>query len=62
MPTDLEFENLSIYGIDGTFVKQIKYEGIDKYKISTTNISQGTYIISLQTKTGKIHKKIMVIN
>jgi|GEM_PF-3307519 len=62
MPSDIEFEDLSIFSIDGKRAAQVKYNGTGKYRIPTSYISQGTYMIRLQTKSEVIHKKIMVIN
>ena len=62
MPSDIEFEDLSIFSIDGKRAAQVKYNGTGKYRIPTSYISQGTYMIRLQTISEVIHKKIMVIN
>jgi hypothetical protein len=63
VPNGLEVEDIHLYNILGQKVKQwsnLKSNSSGNYSISLSNISKGTYLISLKTKTGKFNKRLII--
>ena len=59
----LNVSKIHLYNILGQKVKQwshLKPDSSGNYAISLSNISQGTYLISLITKTGKFNKRLVI--
>jgi hypothetical protein len=54
--------SVSIFTVDGTRVKDIRYDveqGISNLTIETADLAKGTYLIRLQTKTGTEIRKLI---
>jgi hypothetical protein len=63
MPNGLNVNDIHLYNILGQKVKQWSHlipDSSGNYTISLSNISKGTYLISLITKTGKFNKRLVI--
>ncbi|MFD2914699.1 T9SS type A sorting domain-containing protein [Psychroserpens luteus] len=63
VPQDLSFQDIDLYNILGQRVKQwsnLASNSSGTYNISLSNISKGTYLVSLKTKTGKFNKRLII--
>ena len=59
----LDVQDIHLYNILGQKVKQwsnLISNSSGNYKIPLSNISKGTYLISLKTKTGKFNKRLII--
>ncbi|MEM5566349.1 T9SS type A sorting domain-containing protein [Psychroserpens sp. AS72] len=63
VPQGLSFQEIHLYNILGQKVKQwsnLTSSSSGNYNISLSNISKGTYLVSLKTKTGKFNKRLII--
>ncbi|WP_084203469.1 T9SS type A sorting domain-containing protein [Psychroserpens damuponensis] len=59
----LSVQEIYLYNILGQKVKQwsnLTTSSANNYSVSLANISKGTYLVSLKTKTGKFNKRLII--
>jgi hypothetical protein len=62
-PNGLDIEAIHLYNILGQNLRQwsnLESNTFGNYTISMSNISKGTYLVSLKTKTGKFNKRLII--
>lgn len=63
VPNSLDIQDIHVYNILGQKVKHwsnLKSNSFGCYTISLSNISKGTYLVSLNTITGKFNKRLII--
>ncbi|TXE16070.1 T9SS type A sorting domain-containing protein [Psychroserpens burtonensis] len=62
-PNGLDIDDIHLYNILGQNLRQwsnLESNTFGNYTISMSNISKGTYLVSLKTKTGKFNKRLII--
>ena len=57
--------NISLYGLQGTFIKQVKYQvaaGLNRYQLNISGLQNGIYLIKCSVESEVFMKKVIVTN